>query len=576
MTFLLTACSGRCYEIPGSCKANCSKPCDGFVNKGGVPEEWEPDEHIGPELFGGMEGRSPSQHSHYQSRRKDYLDCPGLPDLQLQPPYAYTMSDRTLERERQRSREGFSVSSTIAHALAKDLQNGNVDAALVVDLQSKMDELDEAERAVIDPRTGLPDLDGCPLLEIEKAQLACEEHELPSHASKSSTLPLLQKPRRPVAMPNDNQPGPRSLSTVSEASAPTTSLPSVVASATTSEASYRFSDPDGDAGMFTGTVNSKGEAHGKGSLRYDHGVVFAGSFVNGAMDEGVVYDVAGKPKFTMKSGQWTAELDRSICENPLNARPPDGGSLQDFVVGQRVEVQASGSDEWLKGEVTCIAPLFVRPDGCNISSSFPRIRSLVESTDVTDASPVEGDVRKSLSDKFASLRDRLALFSDASAPEECDNAFCFFGKFTMGPFLDLRMPNGQTWGDYCGAAEPNFAGQNVKVLSGAWAECMQAAVVYESSHPKFKDDPDYSDSSPTEQVADYFEACGHSDYSRALEEIKLVMRRHLASSGASGISSSRCSSRCSSPGPSSSRQSRDLSFPQTSSRAWSTLSRGSA
>lgn len=55
--------------------------------------------------------------------------------------------------------------------------------------------------------------------------------------------------------------------------------------------SWRMADPEGDAGVFTGSVNVNTlEAEGEGRLQYDNGMVFVGWFSGGKMKEGAVYN----------------------------------------------------------------------------------------------------------------------------------------------------------------------------------------------------------------------------------------------------------------------------------------------
>jgi len=79
--------------------------------------------------------------------------------------------------------------------------------------------------------------------------------------------------------------------------------------------SFHLADPEGDYGLFTGTVNERGEAHGRGQLAYDDGDVCVGSFVDGALEEGAVYDLRRLLTFTVESGQWTDRIDDDIAEN---------------------------------------------------------------------------------------------------------------------------------------------------------------------------------------------------------------------------------------------------------------------
>ena len=77
------------------------------------------------------------------------------------------------------------------------------------------------------------------------------------------------------------------------------------------EPSYRMSDPEGDEGFYMGTVDMDGRANGRGSLEYDNGCTFLGTFKSGMMMSGVHY--RGKEaRFTMKNSRWTKSLDATI------------------------------------------------------------------------------------------------------------------------------------------------------------------------------------------------------------------------------------------------------------------------
>lgn len=76
--------------------------------------------------------------------------------------------------------------------------------------------------------------------------------------------------------------------------------------------SMRMTDPDGDAGWYFGHV-ANGRAHGKGELRYDEGVIFVGSFVDGVMWRGIAFRY-GHAKFCMDHGNWKDELDGAMIE----------------------------------------------------------------------------------------------------------------------------------------------------------------------------------------------------------------------------------------------------------------------
>jgi hypothetical protein len=78
-----------------------------------------------------------------------------------------------------------------------------------------------------------------------------------------------------------------------------------VAGASSSNGCYRMHDPEGDAGVFIGSVNEQGVAHGKGRLEYDDGITFVGTFANGLMLEGTNYQ-NGQAVHTMAGGSWTS------------------------------------------------------------------------------------------------------------------------------------------------------------------------------------------------------------------------------------------------------------------------------
>jgi len=77
--------------------------------------------------------------------------------------------------------------------------------------------------------------------------------------------------------------------------------------------SHRMLDPEGEEGIYTGSVNADGKAHGKGLFAYDDGAIFSGEFSEVIMREGVVYSNSA-PQHSMISGAWTSELDAKIAE----------------------------------------------------------------------------------------------------------------------------------------------------------------------------------------------------------------------------------------------------------------------
>ena len=45
-----------------------------------------------------------------------------------------------------------------------------------------------------------------------------------------------------------------------------------------------FTDAFGDHGLYSGTVNTEGRPHGKGSMKYDNGVFYEGTYTDGSQD----------------------------------------------------------------------------------------------------------------------------------------------------------------------------------------------------------------------------------------------------------------------------------------------------
>jgi len=79
----------------------------------------------------------------------------------------------------------------------------------------------------------------------------------------------------------------------------------------------RMADADADEGWYTGPLNAMGEAHGRGDLHYDQGMVFVGEFTDGQQRRGVAYTPKGSPRFTMSTGEWTAVDYALVDEFPV-------------------------------------------------------------------------------------------------------------------------------------------------------------------------------------------------------------------------------------------------------------------
>jgi len=156
------------------------------------------------------------------------------------------------------------------------------------------------------------------------------------------------------------------------------------------------------------------------------------------------------------------------------------------------------------------------------------------SSEEEENTPRGAGILSGIRKRASELGERLPIWKQSGA----ENSFFFYAK---GAFMSQEAPDGQSWADHCSPVAPGFASD--KTLIGRWADCMRAAVVLENAAPKWKDDPAYSGTSPTEQVVQYFEACGHSDHVGALQNAMKAYRSALQKEVDDGISSSRCSSR---------------------------------
>jgi len=86
-------------------------------------------------------------------------------------------------------------------------------------------------------------------------------------------------------------------------------------------ASYRFVDPEDDEGLYVGSADTNGRAHGLGHVLYDDGEIFAGLFTHGSMTEGVIYSSGQRePQHTMQDGSWDMASD--VDGNVIVARYP--------------------------------------------------------------------------------------------------------------------------------------------------------------------------------------------------------------------------------------------------------------
>jgi len=94
------------------------------------------------------------------------------------------------------------------------------------------------------------------------------------------------------------------------------------------------------------------------------------------------------------------------------------------------------------------------------------------------------------------------------------------------PFMQRHAPNGQTWAEYLAPVPPSVVQGKV---SGAWAECVYSAMVFELTNPGWDQKPEYRDNGPVGYVTEFMTACGYDQsnaplFDRAEETYRMQLQ----------------------------------------------------
>lgn len=81
-------------------------------------------------------------------------------------------------------------------------------------------------------------------------------------------------------------------------------------------------------------------------------------------------------------------------------------------------------------------------------------------------------------------------------------------------FMRHLTPYGITWKTYCEKCKPIL--DNDGFVTGAWGQCITAAVIFEHQNPNWGELPAYQADGPAGQVLMFFQACGHEEHLDAL------------------------------------------------------------
>eukprot|EP00928_Gymnodinium_smaydae_P013471 TRINITY_DN1490_c0_g2_i1.p1 TRINITY_DN1490_c0_g2~~TRINITY_DN1490_c0_g2_i1.p1 ORF type:complete len:531 (+),score=122.68 TRINITY_DN1490_c0_g2_i1:52-1593(+) len=96
-------------------------------------------------------------------------------------------------------------------------------------------------------------------------------------------------------------------------------------------------------------------------------------------------------------------------------------------------------------------------------------------------------------------------------------------------FLRQRCKNGRTWKEYCSITEPCLDGKGF--VSGAWGECLTAAVIYEHQNPEWSRLPMFMEDGPAGQVINFMMACGHNVYEEAINSTEQATHQAVEGGG---------------------------------------------
>ena len=88
-----------------------------------------------------------------------------------------------------------------------------------------------------------------------------------------------------------------------------------------------YTDPYGDAGMYTGEVDDESRPHGKGKMKYNNGIFYEGNWIHGCKD-----DVRGQ-KGNTKESLWNRERILGGFTSWKGKGQKDGSGNKGFVYG---------------------------------------------------------------------------------------------------------------------------------------------------------------------------------------------------------------------------------------------------
>lgn len=90
-------------------------------------------------------------------------------------------------------------------------------------------------------------------------------------------------------------------------------------------------------------------------------------------------------------------------------------------------------------------------------------------------------------------------------------------------FMERMSPSGRlSWANYCGPSPPTYDCDDK--LRGAWAECLESAVLFEIQCPDFADREEYADNGPVGHVIDFATDCGYDAHVEKLQAAEQQFR----------------------------------------------------
>jgi hypothetical protein len=166
-----------------------------------------------------------------------------------------------------------------------------------------------------------------------------------------------------------------------------------------------YTDPHGDAGIYTGEVDEESRPHGKGTMKYDNGVFYEGNWVNGKKDDDRGQMDLTRERILRGFSSWKGQkksgngghvygMDWADLRGQtgkytgkVNAdEVPDGFGVMRYDFGLVAE------GDWIKGVLNDNGPGMNMPGGMGVGgcSVAPSIHPGMTITGSSDASVVSG------------------------------------------------------------------------------------------------------------------------------------------------------------------------------------------